>query len=376
MVASIESLTSAVTAKSIRLSKLLAARGLPEPTFEETGCNRYFGEDVEVRSARLELARAAHDLASLAQSPEDQVLQLAWSSADTTNLAVLLRFGLPQLVPLNGSISTHDLATAANLPLDIVNRTLRYAISNGIFEEPSLGTFKHNAISALLAKNEFLRDIAITGAGQISYILLHLSDALEQQQKSSPEKGAPVAAFNLAYPNSHNVFEELGKDPEAAAKYHKYMVGRHNTSRWALPHLITAYDWASIGTQTLVDAGGSSGHTALALSTVCPTAKLVIQDVDPVALEAGKKTLASIDSGVGERVQWQVHDLFQPQPVKAGFYLFRHIFHDWSDEDVVKMVQALVPGLEKGARVLISEGIVPEQPQRTASGVLDEKQIL
>ncbi|KAI4240693.1 MAG: hypothetical protein LQ352_007576 [Teloschistes flavicans] len=376
MTATIESLTIAITAKSIALSKLLAAKSVPEPTFGESGCDQYGGEDVEVRNARLELARAAHDLASLAQSPEDHILQLAWSSADTTNLAVLLRFSLAQLVPLNGSIGSQDLATAANLPVDIINRTIRYAITNGLFEEASLGTFKHNASSALLARNEFLRDIAITGTGQLSYVLLHLADALEQQQKLPPEKGGPAAAFNLAYPDSHNVFEHLSKDPVAAGKYHKYMVGRHNTSRWALPHLIAAYDWPSIGTQTVVDAGGSSGHTALALSSVCPGATFIVQDVDPVALEAGKRTVAGIDSELAKRVEWQVHDLFEPQQVKAGFYIFRHVFHDWSDEDVARMVKALVPALEEDARVLISDGIMPGKPQSRASGVLDEKQIM
>lgn len=75
------------------------------------------------------------------------------------------------------------------------------------------------------------------------------------------------------------------------------------------------------------------------------------------------------------RFDFQVHDLFKPQPVRAAVYIFRHIFHDWSDEDTVKMLKNLVPGLQNGAKVLVSEGIVPLDPAMTAN-TLDEKQIL
>ena len=274
--ASIESLTSLVTTHSARLSDLIASKSHPKPTFVSSNASRYAGEDAELRSARQDLARAAQDLASLAQSPEDHILSLAWSSADTANLAVVLRFSLPQLVPLDSSISARELAIAANLPEDIVNRTMRYAVGNGIFfEGPKTGMFKHNASSALLARNEHLRNIAVEGTTELSYILLRLADALELQQQArkqqkmvngsrgmedgvllSPED-IPAAAFNVAYPEYHNVFDWLSKNPESAGRYHRYMSGRHNTPRWEIGNLISAYDWASVKDQTVVDVSTS-----------------------------------------------------------------------------------------------------------------------
>ncbi len=278
----IESLSSLVTARSIRLSKCLAAKSHPDPTFDASSASRYAGEDAELRSARQDLVRAARDLASLAESPEDHILSLTWSSADAANLAILVRFSLPQLVPLSSGVSATDLASAADLPEDVVVRTMRYAVAKGIFEEAPAGrVFTHNASSALLAKNEHLRDIVSLGTAELSSILLRIADALELQQKQGRQeeqpkklegldgagegptprevaKGPPAAAFNVVYPEENNVFEYLSKQPALAAKYHKYMVARHNTSRWTIEHMLGAYDWAGVGSQTVVDVSSTA----------------------------------------------------------------------------------------------------------------------
>ena len=54
------------------------------------------------------------------------------------------------------------------------------------------------------------------------------------------------------------------------------------------------------------------------------------------------------------------HDFFDPQPVSADVYLYRWIFHNWSDAYAIKMLQALVPAMKPGARVLINDGVLPE----------------
>lgn len=154
-------------------------------------------------------------------------------------------------MPFDTSISAKELATTVDLPEDIVARSVRYAIGNGIFCEPRAGMFAHNASSALLAHNEHLRNIALTSTHELSYILLRLPDALKLKQ----EKGCkgPQAAFNVMYPEYHNIFEFLSKDPAAAQRYHQYMVGRMHTSRWTITHLLNAYDWTTIGANTIMD---------------------------------------------------------------------------------------------------------------------------
>ncbi|KAI1766596.1 S-adenosyl-L-methionine-dependent methyltransferase [Hypoxylon sp. FL1150] len=204
-------------------------------------------------------------------------------------------------------------------------------------------------------------------------MLLRLTDALMLQQKGGAD--APYAAFNLVFPKYRNIFECLAQEPELAMRYHLYMMGRVKTDRWSTANMVKSWDWANVGSKAIVDVGGSAGHTCMALAEACPQAKFIIQDVDKVALEQGQQALSSASPALAERASFVQHDFFQPQTVSGDIYIFRHIFHDWSDEDTVRILKALIPALIDGATILVSEGIMPEPPA-TRTNALDEKQIL
>ena len=46
--------------------------------------------------------------------------------------------------------------------------------------------------------------------------------------------------------------------------------------------------------------------------------------------------------------------------VRAGVYYLRSILHNWSDKYALRILRALVPALEPGARVLVHELMLPE----------------
>ncbi|KAI1307852.1 putative O-methyltransferase [Xylaria venustula] len=370
---SLGELVGTIAQTTAELSRLLGAQNTPYPTLDETGHNAFKGEDVALRQARYNVARAAQDLLRLAQGPEDHILQLAWASGDTANLGVLLHFQIPQNVPLGGSIEASDLSSKVGLPLDVLLRTMRYAVGIGLFVEKSVGHFSHNAVSAVLASNESLRDIAFASTHEQARMLLSLPDTLEQQQRNGSE--GPEAAFNVLWPHYSNIFDLIAKEPELAKRYHLYMVGRVNTDRWSAANMVKSWKWNDVGAKTIVDVGGSAGQTCMALSGACPSAKFIIQDVDAVALKHGEQALLANIPALSGRVSFVQHDFFQPQTVSGDIYIFRHIFHDWNDEDTVRILKALVPGLKQGATILVSEGIVPEPPAKRAN-ILDDKQIL
>lgn len=94
----------------------------------------------------------------------------------------------------------------------------------------------------------------------------------------------------------------------------------------------------------------------------------------------GREKISSLSSSdpsspyhdLSSRITFFTHDFFTEQKTFADVYLFRHILHDWSDDDSLKILQSLVPALEKNVaqnnkaspRVLISEGIVPAPPEK------------
>ncbi|KAI0181361.1 putative O-methyltransferase [Hypoxylon sp. FL1284] len=369
----LEALASTIAEKTTTLTALLSQQGVVQPTFAEDGHDAYKGEDAILRKTRYEIVKAAQDLLRLAQGPEDQLLQLGWSSADTANFAVILRFQIPENVPLGGSIKAADLAAKVGLPSDVLLRAMRYAVGNGLFVEAAPGVFAHSAASAAAARSPSLRHIAVAGTNEQAQMLLRLHDALALQQKGGAD--APHSAFNVVFPRYRDIFECLANEPELAKRYHSYMTGRVQTDRWSSANVARSWDWANVGSKTIVDVGGSAGHTCMALADACPQAKFIIQDVNQVALDQGRQALASASPALADRTTFVQHDFFQPQTVSGDIYIFSHILHDWSDDDTVRILKALTPGLVNGAAILISEGIMPEPPaQRT--NTLDEKFIL
>jgi hypothetical protein len=70
--------------------------------------------------------------------------------------------------------------------------------------------------------------------------------------------------------------------------------------------------------------------------------------------------IGTVPSELKDRVQLTTHDFLTNQTVVAEAYYLRWIFHAFSDKYVVQTLQALVPALRKGARVIMNDGILPE----------------
>ena len=90
-----------------------------------------------------------------------------------------------------------------------------------------------------------------------------------------------------------------------------------------------------------------------------PSARVIVQDINVEGLSMGRDIVAK-DPQLKGHVEFMEHSIFNPQPIAADVYLFRHVLHDWPDADCVKILKALVPALKEGARVLLSEGVMKE----------------
>lgn len=122
-------------------------------------------------------------------------------------------------------------------------------------------------------------------------------------------------------------------------------------------HLLDNYQWAAIGKGTVVDVGGSDGVFGIAIAQRFPDLHCIVQDRPDVIAESAKK----IPNELVDRVTFMAHDFFTTQPIKnADVYLFRWIFHDWSDKYSINILRALIPALKYDARILIHEYVLPK----------------
>ena len=159
-------------------------------------------------------------------------------------------------MPYGSTISLADLTTQTGLPEDVLARTVRYAITNGIFAEPTPGQFAHTAASATLAKNKGLHDMAMFNGGFSTRVTVNLADTLKLQQEKGPD--GPVCSFNVAYPNEATLFGYLGKNPDESRVFFDMLDGRSQLPRYAIGNVSKSWDWAAVGSGTIVDVSTPS----------------------------------------------------------------------------------------------------------------------
>lgn len=167
---------------------------------------------------------------------------------------LLTRFKIPQLVPLDSTISISELSAAASLPEDVLARGIRYGIANGLFQEISPNEIAHSSASAELHSNAHLRNVVHFGVQFLQKILMHVPSTMVAQVNKNTDK-VPDTAFNLAYNTEQNLFEYFAHSKDLNTKYHEYLMGRVNTPLWSMDRLRAAWDWASLGSKTIVDVG-------------------------------------------------------------------------------------------------------------------------
>lgn len=103
--------------------------------------------------------------------------------------------------------------------------------------------------------------------------------------------------------------------------------------------------------------GGNQGYVSFAVAEKFPKLKLIVQDTAGMRTAS---TIGKIPEKLADRVTLTTHDFFTPQTVDAQVYFFRWIFHGFSEKYCIKILQALIPALKKGARVVINDGTLPE----------------
>jgi hypothetical protein len=113
--------------------------------------------------------------------------------------------------------------------------------------------------------------------------------------------------------------------------------------------------------------GCNQGYVSIAIAEKYPNLKFIVQDTAGMRTP---ETIAHVPENLKDRISLTTHDFFTPQTVVAEIYFFRWIFHGFSEQYSIKVLQALVPVLKKGARIVINDGTLPEPG---TAGYVEEK---
>lgn len=260
-------------------------------------------------------------------------------------------------MPVNGSISYTELSKQIKQEEPTVRRIIRFAISHHrIFQEKQEGLVSHSAASRYLLEDSAAMDGLGVMFDDAYQAFSHTVEALSYQQDGKSVK----TGWGVANKTDLPLFAYAATHPDKGRRFGSAMGSFSKRPTLDVSLLVQNYDWAGLGDAIVVDVGGADGYASIALARHFPRLKFLVQDTAPVIQNF--KDSAPVD--VKDRVSFVGHDFFQPQPGKAKAYLLRQIFHNWSDEKCVKILQALIPGLEAGSRIIVNDHLV-EPPGQT-----------
>lgn len=152
------------------------------------------------------------------------------------------------------------------------------------------------------------------------------------------------------------VFKALANMHDRAMVFAGAMSWHAMLPGFSAQYLVAAFPWGSGGELTVVDVGGGLGHVSQALANHSATVKCIVEDTPEVIVQGQE----GLPVDLRARISFQAHNFFQEQPVKgADVYLLRLVLHDWSDKYSKMIIQALIPALKTGAKIVINDRLIP-----------------
>ncbi|KAK1230372.1 hypothetical protein PQX77_006543 [Marasmius sp. AFHP31] len=326
------------------------------------------------------IVAAALQLAAIFQSPQNLLLNLASGAYKTAALRVCLEGNVTEILREAGPKGAHvrEISAINGLDPKILARFLRYLAALHIYRELSPGVFANNRISAVMDTGKNVKELfdstdEVAKAAMLSWetITDPAYPAITPLNKTFPHR---CASENHEHEQNHNepdagspsavtIFDLLQR-PEEAARHRRFAVAMEGMSGVQPLESFTAYEWESLPDKAVVvDVGGGIGTISLELAKRYPKLNFVVQDLQgfvekgnelwrqrlPEALDTSHNSLSA-----------PAHDFFKPQMRKdASIYLLRHVVHNWSDEDSIKILTRLREAAREDTKLILLEIIMP-----------------
>jgi O-methyltransferase domain len=310
--------------------------------------------DAVTSSAVIQPLEAQND-----KGRESQVLPLAAAhdlvtgrfAADIVGVAAEL--GLADQIQ-SGPKTAEEIAAAMGLHAPSLYRLLRALANFGVFVEQEDGRFGQTPISDTLRSDV---PYCMRGMARINFRPWAMRAWTELEH--TVRTGTP--AFEHAH--GMQMFEYLTQHPEEMEIFVDAMRSFTVDTGAAVSE---AYDFSSIG--TLADIGGSQGLVLSIILTKYPLLRGILFDL-PIVIEGAPKFLKS--RGVEHRVELRAGSFFESVPSGADTYLLKHILHDWSDADCVRILKTIQGAAKPGAKLLVVEAIVEDSSEPQFAKTLD-----
>eukprot|EP01114_Cavostelium_apophysatum_P018353 TRINITY_DN5667_c0_g1_i2.p1 TRINITY_DN5667_c0_g1~~TRINITY_DN5667_c0_g1_i2.p1 ORF type:complete len:403 (+),score=66.28 TRINITY_DN5667_c0_g1_i2:210-1418(+) len=229
---------------------------------------------------------------------------------------------------------------------DDLRRILRALVQIGLFHENMDGTFTNSRVS------EYLRsDHPMTA----NYMMGHLADESYKVHGHLLESLLDGEnAFKKQF--GDNPWDYYGKNPVQRERFAKFM---NSVDKVLGGTIIEGYasEWNKFS--TIVDVGGSLGPMLELVLQENEHASGILFDLPEVIDQARQHERWAKDSSISKRTKLVSGSFFESVPV-GDLYMLRHILHDWSDADSIKILKNVRKAIPSNGTLLLLEQVVPE----------------
>ena len=276
----------------------------------------------------------------MAQAETEQLTRIMLSVALSRALSTVAELGVADHIEAGSPQSIASLASATGTHERSLYRILRFMASHGLFKETDSCQFDHTPLSQCLKSDA---EGSFRAAAQMMHRVFPTWDGLHH----SALTGEP--GFNQVY--GQPIFEYIGKHPDLGPIFDAGMTAIHGYETGAM---LEAYDFSGI--ETLADIGGGNGSLLSAVLLRHPKLKGILFDLGHVVGRAQANLQAS---GVADRCTVVEGSFFESIPSGADAYIFRHIIHDWNDEQCVQILSHCLQVIPANGKLLLVEAVVP-----------------
>jgi hypothetical protein len=275
------------------------------------------------------------------RSPEAVLWDFLRGALMTKALGIVADLGVAEKLA-DGPRPAAELAREAGVDADVLHRLLRALASDCVFEEGDPGVFRHTDASRKLLDPGW-REFAHLFGGVFYDAAADLGDAARS--------GAPT--FEKRF--GEEFWPWLGAHPDERAIFDRAMAGE----RWRKAERLAALEWRD--GETVVDVGGGNGALLVDLFRRRPGLRGIVFDLPETDRD---------EDVLGPDIEFVSGSFFERVP-EGDAYVLSAIIHDWDDERATAILRTIRAAAVPGARLLITETVVPPGNEREGAKWLD-----
>jgi len=276
----------------------------------------------------------------MAQAENERLTEIICGAALSRAVCTIAELGIADQIHPGSPQAVESLAEATGTHARSLYRILRFLASHEIFEEKGNHQFDHTQLSQCLRSD-------VEGSFRPLARMLHPIFPFWDGLHHSAITGE--SGFNKIF--GQPLFEYLGTHPDLARIFNAAMSASHVHETAAM---LEAYDFS--GVQFLADIGGGTGSLISAVLQRYPKLRSLLFELGHVA-ERARESLKAC--GLDGRCSVIEGSFFESIPSGADTYLFRHIIHDWNDEQSVQILNNCRRVIPEDGRLLIIEAVLP-----------------